>query len=125
MTILLAYPAPPTPLSPADVIEALEAARGIIKTGWTKHTAFDAVTVHKPGGGVRGVPTYSLVAAITRASRTDRIRSAALMAARMALPSRFVGRTLEDFNDDRATYEGDVLWLLAGAKQLVGKAVTG
>lgn len=124
MTILLAYPAPPRPLSPADVIDTLEAARGIVKTGWMKHAA-QGVTPRGRPGEPHGMPCYSLVAAITRASRTDRIRQAALKAARMALPSRFVGRTLEDFNDDKDTHEGDVLWLLAGAKQLVGKAVTG
>lgn len=114
MNLLFAEPeALPTPTA-GEVIAALDLARVIVKAGWVQRQAFAIVN---------GQPCYCTAAAITAASRTKQIRDAALRAARMALPGRFQGRSIETFNDDKATHVGDVAWLLVGAKSLVGQVV--
>lgn len=109
-----AEPKAPTPATAAQVIEALEAACLIVKTGWVQRAGVAIVD---------GVPCYCTVAAITRAARTKQIRDAAVHAAQLALPARFASRTVEAFNDDKSTGIADVTWLLVVAKNFASKAV--
>lgn len=116
----LLYVAPaPAPVDPVDVVEALEAARTLLDGPLAKGNA----VVWREGligDTLYRWPCFCIVAAITAASRTKQIRDAALAAARYALPGRFHGHSVEEYNDHPATTLDDAKTLLQRAKGLVG-----
>lgn len=110
----LLYVAPElAPPDPIEIIEALEHARLFLADarGLAKGHALEWID---------GWPCWCTVAAITRASRTKQIRDAALACARYALPGRFHGHSVEEYNDHPATTLEDAKTLLQRAKGLVG-----
>lgn len=99
------------PPDPVEIIEALENARQFIGPHLPKGNAVEII-------GNWGC--LCIVAAITAASRTKQIRDAALECARYALPGRFHGHSVEEYNDHPATTVDDAKVLLQRAKALVG-----
>lgn len=99
------------PPDPVEVVDALEHARKLIGPHLAKGAAIDWVD---------GWPCFCIVAAITAASRTKQIRDAAMATALYALPGRFHGHSVEEYNDHPATTVDDAKTLLQRAKALVG-----
>ncbi|MCA2275469.1 hypothetical protein JF780_05615 [Mycobacterium intracellulare] len=108
----LLYVAPAlVPPDPVEIIEALEDARTLVGPHLPKGNAVEIM-------GNWGC--LCIVAAITAASRTKQIRDAAMATARYALPGRFHGHSVEEYNDHPATTVDDAKTLLQRAKGLVG-----
>lgn len=108
--LLFAQPARVAP-EPIEIIEALETARKLLGAYLAKGNAIAVID---------GWPCYCTVAAITAASRTKQIRDAALACARYALPGRFHGHSIVEYNDHPSTTVDDAKTLLQRAKGLVG-----
>lgn len=107
------------PPDPVDIIEALETARALLDGPLAKGNA----VIWREGligGTLYRWPCYCIVAAITVASRTKQIRDAAMATALYALPGRFHGHSVEEYNDHPATTVDDAKTLLQRAKALVG-----
>ncbi|GAB5016973.1 hypothetical protein MAHJHV65_35270 [Mycobacterium avium subsp. hominissuis] len=102
--------APPDPI---EIIEALEHARQLL-------AQCNALAKGHAIEWIDRWPCYCTVAAITAASRTKQIRDAALACARYALPGRFHGHSVEEYNDHPATTLEGAKTLLQRAKGLVG-----
>ncbi|OBJ65950.1 DUF6197 family protein [Mycobacterium asiaticum] len=104
---LIIAPPPPKPTA-YEVIDALEAARQLLRPGLAKGSAHAVVD---------GIPCFCIVAAITAASRTKQIRDLAMDAARRALPGTWAWKgTLEQYNDAPTTSVEDAKTLLQRAK---------
>lgn len=99
------------PPDPVEIIEALELARQLLGPHLAKGNG--AMLIGNWG-------CFCTVAAITAASRTKQIRDAALACAVYALPGRFHGHSVEEYNDHPATTLDDAKTLLQRAKGLVG-----